>query len=492
MGDHQMMHAAPAAMYNGGGGTTSSHGVWWSNAVGVPAAATCSTTTELAGYTAWSSALAAGYDGMVADNGGKQAKNTTTASSESPGNNSSVTFQEPASIPDPAAVPQPGLAGFTDWTQPFMNNGAGLHEFLQDGHHDMSASSLMNHSSNNLAVQQAGHHHELLSSFGSDLLLSPTSPYGGFQSSLLRSLMEPTAKQQQQQPALAGLQQYHQYQQQMGHTPAAAAKFTQVVGARDSLQFTNDAPFWNPSAGFGMPAAAAVAAQDQDSVRSAKRSSPAPPRAAATLALKTAMEGVGDSSSVITKKETAFKKPRLETPSPLPTFKVRKEKLGDRITALQQLVSPFGKVREAFDGQCALHYKQQECLELCINIFCAKEFFLFDLLLLSRSIHYIQNNTILFSSRCASVQTDTASVLHETIEYIKFLHDQVGALSAPYLKNGAHQVPHLKNSSPDKSKHGEISLKGRGLCLVPISSTFAVASEVPVELWTPFGANFIR
>lgn len=99
--------------------------------------------------------------------------------------------------------------------------------------------------------------------------------------------MEPTAKQQQQQPALAGLQQYHQYQQQMGHTPTAAAKFAQAVGARDSLQFTNDAPFWNPSAGFGMPAAAAAAAaQDQASVRSAKRSSPAPPRAAATLALK--------------------------------------------------------------------------------------------------------------------------------------------------------------------------------------------------------------
>uniref|UniRef100_A0A0E0KVN3 BHLH domain-containing protein n=1 Tax=Oryza punctata TaxID=4537 RepID=A0A0E0KVN3_ORYPU len=442
MGDHQMMHAAPAAMYNGGGGGGgggggSSHGVWWNSAVAMPAA-TCS-TTELTGYTAWSSALAAGYDGMVADNGGggKQAKSTTTASSESPGNNSSITFQEPASIPDPtavAAVPQPALAGFTDWTQPFMNNGAGLHEFLQDGHHDMSASSLMNHSSNNLALQQAGHHHEqadhhhqLLSSFGSDLLLSPTSPYG-FQSSLLRSLMEPTAAAPAaKQPALAGLQQY-QYQQQMGHTPAAAAKFTPAVGARDSLQCTNEAPFWNLSAGFGM--AAAAAAQEQASVRSAKRSSPAPPRAG-TLAVKTALEGVGDSSSVITKKEPAFKKPRLETPSPLPTFKVRKEKLGDRITALQQLVSPFGK-------------------------------------------------------------TDTASVLHETIEYIKFLHDQVGALSAPYLKNGAHQVPHLKNSSPDKSKHSEISLKGRGLCLVPISSTFAVASEVPVELWTPFGANFIR
>jgi hypothetical protein len=28
--------------------------------------------------------------------------------------------------------------------------------------------------------------------------------------------------------------------------------------------------------------------------------------------------------------------------------------------------------------------------------------------------------------RRACVQTDTASVLHETIEYIKFLHNQVG------------------------------------------------------------------
>ncbi|RWW34614.1 hypothetical protein GW17_00000615 [Ensete ventricosum] len=56
--------------------------------------------------------------------------------------------------------------------------------------------------------------------------------------------------------------------------------------------------------------------------------------------------GVQDSCSSSTKKtgsEPAVKKLRIETPSPLPTFKVRKEKLGDRITALQQLVSPFGK-----------------------------------------------------------------------------------------------------------------------------------------------------
>ncbi|CAN6337164.1 unnamed protein product [Urochloa humidicola] len=75
------------------------------------------------------------------------------------------------------------------------------------------------------------------------------------------------------------------------------------------------------------------------------------------------------------------KKPRMATLSPLPTFKVRKEKLGDRITALQQLVSPFGK-------------------------------------------------------------TDTASVLHEAVEYIRFLHDQVASLSSPYLRCGrpVHQL----------------------------------------------------
>ena len=56
-----------------------------------------------------------------------------------------------------------------------------------------------------------------------------------------------------------------------------------------------------------------------------------------------------------------------------------------------------------------------------------------------------------------------------------------------------HACVSFQSSSPEKSKddsHGEISLKGRGLCLVPISSTFAVASEVPVDFWTPFGDNF--
>jgi hypothetical protein len=153
------------------------------------------------------------------------------------------------------------------------SSGVGnMHGFLQVGHHDMSSrtdqSMTMNPSPNNLDLALQGHHQQqqqqLLSSLGApELLLSPNSPYG-FQSSLLRSLMEPTAK-----PAAAGIQQY-QYQQ-MGQTAAV----------REPLQFTNDAAFWNASsAGFGM----APPAADQGGARATVKQSPAP--RGANLALK--------------------------------------------------------------------------------------------------------------------------------------------------------------------------------------------------------------
>ncbi|PHU24391.1 Transcription factor bHLH68 [Capsicum chinense] len=65
---------------------------------------------------------------------------------------------------------------------------------------------------------------------------------------------------------------------------------------------------------------------------------------------------------------------------------VRKEKLGDRITALHQLVSPFGK-------------------------------------------------------------TDTASVLSEAIGYIRFLQAQIQALSSPYMGNVAGSMGHTHQQS---------------------------------------------
>ncbi|KQK10102.1 transcription factor bHLH123 [Brachypodium distachyon] len=128
----------------------------------------------------------------------------------------------------------------------------------------------------------------------------------------------------------------------------------------------------------------------------------------------------------------AAKRPRIEAPSPLPTFKVRKEKLGDRITALQQLVSPFGK-------------------------------------------------------------TDTASVLHEANEYIKFLHDQVASLTYPYLKNVNQMQQFQQKGSENAKEAGEPKkdLRSRGLCLVPVATTYTVASETMPEFWHPtFGGTF--
>ncbi|CAL2233259.1 unnamed protein product [Prunus armeniaca] len=88
---------------------------------------------------------------------------------------------------------------------------------------------------------------------------------------------------------------------------------------------------------------------------------------------------------------TAPKKSRLESRTACPPFKVRKEKLGDRIAALQQLVAPFGKVN----------------IEKRTLVFSLFNVFQFNLI----------TNSIL--------QTDTASVLMEAIGYIKFLQNQV-------------------------------------------------------------------
>ncbi|KAI3703855.1 hypothetical protein L1987_74051 [Smallanthus sonchifolius] len=123
------------------------------------------------------------------------------------------------------------------------------------------------------------------------------------------------------------------------------------------------------------------------------------------------------------------KRPRNEDRLTLPVFKVKKEKMGDRITALQQLLSPFGK-------------------------------------------------------------TDTASVLSETTEYIKFLHEQVSVLSTPYMRNGAPILQHQETRDEPSSRPRQ-DLRSRGLCLVPVSSTFPVTRETRVDLWTPtFGGTF--
>ncbi|KAJ9558721.1 hypothetical protein OSB04_013335 [Centaurea solstitialis] len=103
----------------------------------------------------------------------------------------------------------------------------------------------------------------------------------------------------------------------------------------------------------------------------------------------------------------------------VPSGKERKEKVGERIAALQQLVSPYGK-------------------------------------------------------------TDTASVLLEAMEYIRFLHEQVKVLSAPYLHN---------NSTAQSQELDSYNLKSKGLRLVPLSYTMGVASSNGADIWAPIKTN---
>lgn len=109
--------------------------------------------------------------------------------------------------------------------------------------------------------------------------------------------------------------------------------------------------------------------------------------------------------------ESISKKPKQETSAVLSSTKMQvpKVKLGDKITALQQIVSPFGK-------------------------------------------------------------TDTASVLWEAIGYIRFLQEQIQLLSTPYLKGCASKE--LWGGIERKERgEGKGDLRTRGLCLVPISCT---------------------
>ncbi|XP_054782864.1 transcription factor bHLH68-like isoform X2 [Prosopis cineraria] len=150
------------------------------------------------------------------------------------------------------------------------------------------------------------------------------------------------------------------------------------------------------------------------------------------------------------------KKAKVQASPSLPPLKVRKEKLGDRITALHQLVSPFGK-------------------------------------------------------------TDTASVLLEAIGYIRFLQGQIEALSLPYMSNASKSIRNQrsvhgernsvfpedpgqllndnglkrKGASKEEGEEKGKNLRSRGLCLVPVSCTQHVGSENGADYWAPaYGSGF--
>lgn len=147
-----------------------------------------------------------------------------------------------------------------------------------------------------------------------------------------------------------------------------------------------------------------------------------------------------ESNNIMEQKSThqmPSKKQRFESRASCPPFKVRKEKLGDRIAALQQLVAPFGK-------------------------------------------------------------TDTASVLMEAIGYIKFLQNQVETLSVPYMKlasrNKSSNTQRVTDDGYCESDEPKLTddLRSRGLCLVPLScmSYIDFASDATNGgIWPPSNFN---
>ncbi|XP_048636757.1 transcription factor bHLH153-like isoform X1 [Brassica napus] len=123
--------------------------------------------------------------------------------------------------------------------------------------------------------------------------------------------------------------------------------------------------------------------------------------------------------------------------------KERKDKVGERISALQQLVSPYGK-------------------------------------------------------------TDTASVLLEAMQYIQFLQEQVKVCSVSFTVSNLNCIcpssdptmsfsvqvlsaPYLQTTpiTTHEEKLGEYRLRSRGLCLVPMEYTVGVAQTNGADIWAP-------
>ncbi|KAI3671577.1 hypothetical protein L1987_87316 [Smallanthus sonchifolius] len=128
------------------------------------------------------------------------------------------------------------------------------------------------------------------------------------------------------------------------------------------------------------------------------------------------------------------KRARAQHSSTQTPLKVRKEKLGDRISALHQLVSPFGK-------------------------------------------------------------TDTASVLLEATAQIRFLEGQIEALSSPYMNLANNVSGGTRHQHTADGKPLPKDLASRGLCLVPVTCVDHIdTTNMTIngaEFWTPaLGGGF--
>lgn len=211
-----------------------------------------------------------------------------------------------------------------------------------------------------------------------------------------------------------------------GAGPAMDVPWGNNAGAARSLSDLisfGGAPLGKPE----QPAATATKAQAEYKKQGQEISSPA--KTSSGGGSKGSSEGKKKRSEEQQGSDGNTKKSKNEASSPTSSLKasqVPKVKLGDKITALQQIVSPFGK-------------------------------------------------------------TDTASVLYEAINYIKWLHEQVQLLSDPYMKTSSSKDYNAWGGLDRKEKsEAEMDLRSRGLCLVPVSCTPQVYRDNNgPDYWTP-------
>lgn len=86
---------------------------------------------------------------------------------------------------------------------------------------------------------------------------------------------------------------------------------------------------------------------------------------------------------------------------------------------------------------------------------------------------------------CPYGKTDAASVLHEAMGYIRFLQEQVKVLCFPYLQC-QHPSPECRPCDDGGIQPGQSTkgLRSKGLCLVPVDHITHISNSNGADLWS--------